>query len=66
MPHIRDHPNWWAFLAVDVWGAHATSLRTLQKARDLKVMIAKEEGDSSQVNHTNMERCPNKATSKLK
>ena len=50
MPHIVDHPNWWTFLSLDGWGKHATSLKTLLKARGLRVMVAKEEGDSSQVN----------------
>jgi hypothetical protein len=52
MRKIMDaiNPNWWGMKVVDGFGPHTTSLEAMQVYHDEKIMLIKEEGDTSQVN----------------
>lgn len=48
MPLVRDHPDWWVVLSLDGYASHldADSLLVFQQH---KILVIKEEGDTSQV-----------------
>ena len=48
MPHVRDHPNWWCVITFDGYATHLLPDQ-LKVFSDHKIMVAKEEGDTSQV-----------------
>ena len=47
---IRDHPDWWVLLSLDGFGSHVNVLRTHEIFSRNKMLVIKEEGDTSQVN----------------
>lgn len=47
-PVVRDHPDWWFLLSLDGFGSHLC-LESLQIFVDHKILVVKEEGDTSQV-----------------
>ena len=50
MPIVRDMPHWWMIHVVDGFGPHTTSLEAMRVYADAKILLIKEEGDSSHVN----------------
>ena len=48
MPVIKDHPEWWALLSLDGFGSHL-NMKALEVFAEYKILVVKEEGDSSQV-----------------
>ena len=50
MPVIRDHPDWWVVKTLDGFKSHVNSPEALQVYWDHKILLIKEEGDSSHVN----------------
>lgn len=48
MPKIKDSPAWWCLLSLDGFGSHLNE-KALQVFADYKILVIKEEGDSSQV-----------------
>ena len=50
MDVIRDHPQWWVLLTLDGFGSHVNVDEALKIFADSKILIAKEEGDTSHVN----------------
>ena len=49
MPVICDHPDWWVVKIIDGFGAHTSSLKAMEIYNDHKIILLKEEGDTSQV-----------------
>ena len=49
MPVIRDNPNWWVLKIVDGFGAHNSSPEAMQIYYDKKIVLLKEDGDTSHV-----------------
>lgn len=49
-PYVAMNPDWWALKIVDGFGAHTSTLKAMQVYHDAKIMVLKEEGDSSHVN----------------
>jgi hypothetical protein len=47
---VCDHPDWWVILTLDGFSSHLTVATALQVFHDHKIMIVKEEGDTSAVN----------------
>ena len=52
MPVVRDYPQWWFMLTCDGFGSHVNVPEALQVFTDHKIMLAKEEGDSSHVSQS--------------
>ncbi|KAJ1447819.1 hypothetical protein M885DRAFT_175856 [Pelagophyceae sp. CCMP2097] len=52
MPVICDNPDWWVPLIVDGFGPHVSSVDAMKLFFNAKIMLIKEEADSSHVNHT--------------
>ena len=50
MPYIKANKDWWMMEIVDSYGSHLSSLRACQQRWDAKILLVKEEGDSSSVN----------------
>ena len=50
MPVIKDYPNWWVAITLDGFGSHVNVHSTQQIFSDHKILIIKEEGDTSHVN----------------
>ena len=50
LPIIRGAPdNWWVLKIVDVFGPHTSSLKSMETYAKYKVLMIKEEGDTSHV-----------------
>ena len=49
LPVVRDRPDWWKLKIVDGFGPHTSSLAAMQIYDDAKIILLKEEGDTSQV-----------------
>ena len=47
MPVIVDNPDWWCALLVDGFNAHCLSAEAMQMLHDNKIILVKEEPDSS-------------------
>ncbi|KAI2498520.1 hypothetical protein MHU86_15980 [Fragilaria crotonensis] len=50
MPHICEHPDWWVVVSLDGFGSHVNVHEAQQAFYDKKIMILKEEGDTSHLN----------------
>jgi hypothetical protein len=50
MPYVRENPDWWMLEIVDGFGSHVSSLEASQMRWNAKILLIKEEGDSSSVN----------------
>ena len=50
MPHICEHPDWWVVVSLDGFGSHVNVHEAQQAFYDQKIMILKEEGDTSHLN----------------
>ena len=50
--HIMDHPNWWVFMSFDGYKVHVHCLGGLAAYDKHRIMCAKEEADSSQLNQS--------------
>ena len=48
MPKIEDHKDWWCLLSLDGFGSHLDA-SALEIFAEYKILVIKEEGDSSQV-----------------
>ena len=46
---IRDHPDWWVLLSLDGLTSHVNVLNSQEIFAELKIMVIKEEGDTSHV-----------------
>ena len=52
MPVISDRPDWWVLKIIDGFGPHTSSEQAMQIFADHKILLLKEEGDSSHVNQS--------------
>ena len=52
MPVICDNPDWWVLKIVDGYGPHTSSAKAMQIYASRKILLLKEEGDSSHVNQS--------------
>jgi hypothetical protein len=52
MPGIVNNPGWWVLVIVDGFGPHTSSPAAMKIYADSKIMLLKEEADSSQVNQS--------------
>jgi len=50
MPVIKDHPEWWVVISMDGFGSHVNVHRAQEIFSEHKILVIKEEGDTSQVN----------------
>jgi len=50
LPVVCDYPDWWFILTLDGYGSHLNVYKTLKIFSDYKIMLVKEEGDTSHVN----------------
>ena len=50
LPVIPDHPNWWVYKSIDGVRMHVDDPVATQIYYDHKILLGKEEGNSSQVN----------------
>ena len=50
MPYVKDNPQWYVIEIVDGFGPHTSSLYAMEEQRKNKIVMLKEEGDSSHVN----------------
>ena len=50
LPVVRDNPQWWMVEIVDGFGAHLTNLEALTQRANAKILLLKEEADSSSYN----------------
>ena len=50
MPVIKEHPNWWCMFSLDGFGSHVNVNEAHKIFEAYKIMVVKEEGDTSQVN----------------
>ena len=50
LPVISDMPHWWVLKIIDGFGPHVSSEAAMQIYYDKKIVLLKEEGDSSHVN----------------
>ena len=50
MAIVRDMPHWWMMKIVDGFGPHVSSLAAMKSYSDQKIMLFKEEGDTSHIN----------------
>jgi hypothetical protein len=50
MPSVRHNPQWWVLEVVDGFGPHVSSYESMKQRHDAKILVLKEEGDSSHVN----------------
>jgi hypothetical protein len=49
---VVDNDDWWAVLIVDGFAAHCINPNVMQQYRDAKIIVVKEEADSSHVNQS--------------
>ena len=49
MPVVCEMPHWWVIKFIDGFGPHTSSLRAMEIYAASKILLLKEEGDSSQV-----------------
>ena len=54
---MRDNPNWWALKIIDGYGPHTSSCAAMQIYAQHKILLLKEEGDSSQAPSPPRVRC---------
>ena len=52
MPVVRDMPDWWVCKIIDGFGPHVSSEEAMQVYYAHKILLLKEEGDSSHVNQS--------------
>ena len=52
VPVVCDMPDWWVLKIVDGFGPHVSSETAMQIYADHKIVLLKEEGDSSHVNQS--------------
>jgi hypothetical protein len=52
MPVICDNPQWWALDIIDGFGPHVSSAVAMEVYHDAKILLVKEEADSSHVCQT--------------
>jgi hypothetical protein len=52
MPVISDRSDWWVLKIIDGFGAHTSSAKAMEIYADRKILLLKEEGDSSHVNQS--------------
>ena len=45
----KDHPNWWVLLSLDGFTSHVNMLNTHEIFAEFKILVIKEEGDTSHV-----------------
>ena len=50
VPYICDHPDWWVIASLDGFGSHCNVHEAQQIFYDRKILIIKEEADTSHVN----------------
>ena len=50
MPYICDHPNWWVVVSLDGFGSHVNVHKAQEAFFTRKILILKEEGDTSHLN----------------
>ena len=49
MPVIVDMPDWWVLKIIDGFGAHTSSDKAMEIYSEKKILLIKEEGDTSHV-----------------
>lgn len=49
MPVIVDNPDWWVVKIIDGFGPHTSSLKAMEIYEERKILLVKEEGDTSHV-----------------
>jgi hypothetical protein len=52
MQVISDMPDWWVVKIIDGFGPHTSSVKSMEIYESHKIMLLKEEGDSSHVNQS--------------
>eukprot|EP00957_Ditylum_brightwellii_P029345 2218406-Ditylum_brightwellii.AAC.1 len=52
LPVVNEHPDWWFLLTCDRFASHVNTPEALQTFAKYKIMLAKEEGDSSHVSQS--------------
>jgi hypothetical protein len=52
MPAIHDNPNWWVCMTLDGCGSHVSLHSALKIFHDHKIMIVKEEMETSLLNQS--------------
>jgi hypothetical protein len=52
MPVISSMPEWWCLKIIDGFGPHTSSEKAMQIYAEHKILLLKEEGDSSHVNQS--------------
>jgi hypothetical protein len=52
MPIIRDNPQWWVIKIIDGFGPHTSSIEAMELYANARILLLKEEGDSSHVNQS--------------
>jgi hypothetical protein len=52
MDVIKDNPEWWVVKIIDGYGPHVSSVRAMEIYQQHKILLLKEEGDSSHVNQS--------------
>jgi hypothetical protein len=50
MPVIKEHPTWWVVLSLDGFGSHVNVHKAQEIFSQHKILVIKEEGDTSHVN----------------
>ena len=50
MPVIKEHPDWWVILSLDGFGSHVNVNAAHEIFHNHRIMVIKEEGDTSHVN----------------
>ncbi len=50
LPIVEDNPQWWMVEIVDGFGAHLNNLKALTQRAGAKIVLIKEEADSSSIN----------------
>jgi hypothetical protein len=53
MPYIKENPGWWVLKVVNGFGSHIHVFHALKIRQDAKILVLKEEGDSSHVDKKN-------------
>ena len=49
MPVICDNPDWWVIKIIDGFGPHTSSVEAMKIYAKHKILLVKEEGDTSHV-----------------
>ena len=50
MPFVWDNPQWWVLEVLNGFGPHTSSHYAMEEQSKAKILMLKEEGDSSHVN----------------